>query len=150
MMEDSRLHDSEKGSTITPPTKRTRLCDVSTLNMSVKSMRRMSVYRTADALTILSTPTVTRERNRPLSPRRPPSTPQSILKVKQLIKDSVTKPAVGEKPFLDVSLNLEDTGSLTPRSREGTPGKSLRFKEPRRLPPGPGTSSPPPPPPLEG
>merc|ERR1719234_1608339 len=153
-MEDSRLHhndgDNEGGSTITPPTKRTRLCDVSTLNMSVKSMRRMSVYRTADALTILSTPTVTRrERTRPLSPRRPPSTPQSILKVKQLIKDSVTKPTVGEKPFLDVSLNLEDTGSLTPRSREGTPGKSLRFKEPRRLPP-PGPSSSPPPPPLEG
>merc|ERR1719234_766017 len=151
-MEDSRLHDNdgdnEGGSTITPPTKRTRLCDVSTLNMSVKSMRRMSVYRTADALTILSTPTVTRrERTRPLSPRRPPSTPQSILKVKQLIKESVTKTSVGEKPFLDVSLNLEDTGSLTPRSREGTPGKSLRFKEPKRLPPGP---SPPPPPPLEG
>merc|ERR1719507_2240171 len=147
-MEDSRLHEGEDGA-ITPPTKRTRLCDVSSLNMSVKSMRRMSVYRTADALTILSTPTITRrERARPLSPRRPPSTPQSILKVKQLIKDSVTKPAVGEKPFLDVSLNLEDTGSLTPRSREGTPGKSLRFKEPRRLPPGPGTS--PPTPPLEG
>merc|ERR1719400_1260365 len=109
MMEDSRLHDSEKGSTITPPTKRTRLCDVSSLNMSVKSMRRMSVYRTADALTILSTPTLTRrERTRPLSPRRPPSAPQSILKVKQLIKDSAA--AVGEKPFLDVSLNLEDTG----------------------------------------
>merc|ERR1719234_2750231 len=97
MMENSRLHhDGDcEGSTITPPTKRTRLCDVSTLNMSVKSMRRMSVYRTADALTILSTPTLTRrERTRPLSPRRPPSTPQSIPKVKQLIKDSVTKTTV--------------------------------------------------------
>ena len=147
VMDDSRLQDADEGA-ITPPTKRTRLCDVSSLNMSVKSMKRMSVYRTADALTILSTPTLTRrERTRPLSPRRPPSTPQSILKVKQLIKDSATRTTVGEKPFLDVSLNLEDTGSLTPRSREGTPGKSLRFKEPRKLPP-PGT--PPPPPALEG
>merc|ERR1719357_398959 len=146
-MEDSRVQEDNDEGTITPPTKRTRLCDVSTLNMSVKSMRRMSVYKTADALTILSTPTVTRKL-RPLSPRRPPSTPQSILKVKQLIQDSVTRSTVAEKPFLDVSLNLEDTGTLTPsRSREGTPGKSLRFKEPKRL-PAPGT--PPPPPPIEG
>ena len=132
--------------TITPPTKRTRLSDVSSLNMSVKSIRRMSLYRTADALTILCTPPVVRRAQGRLEPRRPElgaATPQSILKVKQLMAGA--GPAAGERPFLDVSLSLEDTDKLTPsRSREGTPGKSLRFREPRRVAEGARPPTPPP------
>ena len=45
---------------VSPPAKRTRLSDVTSLNMSVTSMRRLSRFMTAEAITILSTPNITR------------------------------------------------------------------------------------------
>ena len=48
---------------ISPPRKRTRLSDVTSLNMSVKSMRRMSMFKTADAVSILTTPTINKVRS---------------------------------------------------------------------------------------
>ena len=120
---------------VSPPRKRTRLSDVTSLNMSVKSMKTMSRYLTADSISILSTPTIKKVRSNVSSLRiDPDSTPTSILKVKQLMKDV---PAVveGDK-MLDVSLSLDKTPTMMSRSRDSTPSKSLRFKEPRRFPSG--------------
>jgi len=115
---------------VSPPRKRTRLSDVSTLNMSVKSMRRMSRYMTAEAITILSTPTINKVRKAASGFRADTSTaPASILKVKQLIKEVI--PDEGDK-ILDVSLSLDNTPIMG--SREITPTKSLRFREPRNFP----------------
>ena len=120
---------------VSPPRKRTRLSDVTSLNMSVKSMRRMSRYMTADAISILSTPTIKKVRSNVNSARiDPDSTPTSILKVKQLMNDI---PAVVESDkMLDVSLSLDKTPTMMSRSRDSTPTKALRFKEPRRFPSG--------------
>eukprot|EP00092_Neocalanus_flemingeri_P083538 GFUD01104869.1.p1 GENE.GFUD01104869.1~~GFUD01104869.1.p1 ORF type:complete len:2801 (+),score=928.21 GFUD01104869.1:744-8405(+) len=132
--QDNSLLTSTKlnGTTlVSPPRKRTRLSDVSSLNMSVKSMRRMSRYMTAEAITILSTPTITRVRKAVPSYRvDPAAAPASILKVKQLIKD-VPAAAEGDK-ILDVSLSLDDTPTIG--SRDTTPTKSLRFREPKKFP----------------
>ena len=116
---------------ISPPRKRTRLSDVTSLNMSVKSMRRMSMFKTADAVSILTTPTINKVRSNVSHFRVDvDSTPTSILKVKQLIKEA---PAVVESDkMLDVSLSLDNTPTMM-RSRDTTPNKSLRFKEPRKV-----------------
>ena len=117
-------------SIVSPPRKRTRLSDVTTLNMSVKSMRRVSRYMTADAISILSTPTIKKVRTNVSSARIDlDSTPTSILKVKQLMNEVVESDKV-----LDVSLSLDKTPTMMSRSRDSTPTKALRFKEPRRLP----------------
>ena len=117
-------------SIVSPPRKRTRLSDVTTLNMSVKSMRRVSRYMTADAISILSTPTIKKVRTNVSSARIDlDSTPTSILKVKQLMNEVVESDQV-----LDVSLSLDKTPTMMSRSRDSTPTKALRFKEPRRLP----------------
>ena len=120
---------------VSPPRKRTRLSDVTSLNMSVKSVRRMSRYLTADSISILSTPTIKKVRSNVSSLRiDPDATPTSILKVKQLMKEV---PAVVESDkMLDVSLSLDKTPTMMSRSRDSTPSKSLRFKEPRRFPSG--------------
>ena len=116
---------------VSPPRKRTRLSDVTSLNMSVKSMRRMSRFMTADALSVLTTPTIHKMKSNVSSFRLDAdSTPTSILKVKQLMKEI---PSVVESDkMLDVSLSLDKTPTMM-RSRDSTPTKSLRFKEPRKL-----------------
>jgi len=130
LLSSTKLHGTNL---VSPPRKRTRLSDVSTLNMSVKSMRRMSRYMNAEAITILSTPTITKVRKAAPSIRNDSSlAPSSILKVKQLIKD--TAPAVEGEKILDVSLSLEKTPVMGSKSRDITPTKSLRFKEPNKLP----------------
>ena len=116
---------------ISPPRKRTRLSDVTSLNMSVKSMRRMSMFKTADAVSILTTPTINKVRSNVAHFRVDvDSTPTSILKVKQLMKDAPTD--VETNKMLDVSLSLDNTPTMM-RSRDTTPNKSLRFKVPRKL-----------------
>ena len=117
---------------ISPPRKRTRLSDVTSLNMSVKSMRRMSMFKTADAVSILTTPTINKIRSN-ISHFRldADSTPTSILKVKQLMKKAPEVVEESDK-MLDVSLSLDNTPTMM-RSRDTTPNKSLRFKEPRKL-----------------
>ena len=130
LLSSTKLHGTNL---VSPPRKRTRLSDVSTLNMSVKSMRRMSRYMNAEAITILSTPTITKVRKAAPSIRNDSSlAPASILKVKQLIKE--TAPVVEGEKILDVSLSLEKTPVLGSKSRDITPTKSLRFKEPNKLP----------------
>jgi len=128
LLSSTKLHATNL---VSPPRKRTRLSDVSTLNMSVKSMRRMSRYMTAEAITILSTPTITKVRKAAPSGKNDISmAPASILKVKQLIKE--TAPAVEGEKILDVSLSLDQTPVVG--SRDTTPTKSLRFKEPTKNP----------------
>ena len=127
----SKLNNPPGTQLISPPRKRTRLSDVTSLNMSVKSMRRMSMFKTADAVSILTTPTINKVRSSVSHFRvDADSTPTSILKVKQLMKKA---PEVVESDkMLDVSLSLDNTPTMM-RSRDTTPNKSLRFKEPRKL-----------------
>ena len=89
------------------------------------------MFKTADAVSILTTPTINKVRSNVSHFRVDvDSTPTSILKVKQLMKEA---PAVveGDK-MLDVSLSLDNTPTMM-RSRDTTPNKSLRFKEPRKV-----------------
>jgi hypothetical protein len=101
-------------------------------------------------LSILQTPKVVKKRaGRPSlggldSARRASAiiaTPQSILKVKRLMSEH-TPPASGEVKGVNVAQKLNLSGeedehwlvSTSTRSRESTPGKSLRFHVPKSLP----------------
>ena len=80
---NSILNFTKLNNLVSPPAKRTRLSDVTSLNMSVKSMRRMSRFMTADAISILTTPTIHKVKKNVSGLRfDAESTPTSILKVK--------------------------------------------------------------------
>lgn len=126
--------DTTQNDLVSPPSKRTRLCDVSSLDMSAKPSRRLSRVMTADALTILSTPVIRKKERVHISPYqqsyRQAITPQSILKVKSLMREAT--PTLEDEGTPDRRGSVE---GLESRSRETTPGKSLRFQVPKRLPP---------------
>ena len=108
---NSILNFTKLNNLVSPPSKRTRLSDVTSLNMSVKSMRRMSRFMTADAISILSTPTIHKVKKNVSGLRfDAESTPTSILKVKQLMKD-IPEVSDGDK-ILDVSLSLDNTPTM--------------------------------------
>ena len=65
---------------------------------------------------------------------RPCQTPQSILKVKKLIQTEDSSSKSKAETTEDQTLPVQRRSSSR-MSRESTPGKSLRFNVPKRLPP---------------